>query len=112
MATKNPIKIVSKTMFINVEFDVELPQISTTLCKQICVYKNDDGTLGYEVDTHEYRDLMFMGKAAPTDYKEKQVWDEKLKSIGINIYKIIEEVASEILTPARIKNIVKTVNLD
>jgi len=113
MATKNPIRIESKSLFINIEFDVEIPnQVSSTICKQICVFKNEDGTIGHEVDTHDYQNLVVMGKPASTDYRERNEFITTLKEVGIDVYKMLESASEEVLTPARIKNILKTVNLD
>lgn len=112
MATKNPIRIESKIMFINIEFDIKTINVNTTVLKQICVYKNEDGTLGYDVDTMEYKNLEVMGNKISNDFRERDTSIEHLKNAGIDIIKMIEDASQEVLTPARIKNILKTVNLD
>ena len=63
-------------------------------------------------DSLEYKNLMVMGKAVSENYKERNEFITTLKEVGIDVYEMLESASEEVLTPARIKNILKTVNLD
>jgi hypothetical protein len=95
----NNLKIVGKTIFLNISVPVEIGQIKLDHVYQISVYKaKEEGKILYDIDDIDNQNVIYMGMKVE-GYKGFKKLREFHNELGINLDELIKEKASKQLTP-------------
>ena len=87
-------KIESKLVMINVKKSITVGEnnaITLDVIHQVCLYKNEDDTIGHEIEPLEYENIKFLGMEIDKGYKGFREFKEQMLKFGIDVDELIEE---------------------
>jgi hypothetical protein len=93
-------KIKSKTLMLSFEHDVTVGNaIEATLIHQAFIFESEKtGKIEVELDFADIVDVKFMGIPIENGYTGYKKFKETMLGLGINVDKLMDEKASELIT--------------
>ena len=93
-------KIKSKTLMLSFEHDVTVGNaIEATLIHQAFIFESEKtGKIEVELDFADIVDVKFMGMPIEKGYTGYKKFKETMLELGINVDKLMDEKASELIT--------------
>ena len=94
-------KITSKTLMVEFEHDVTVGHnnvIEATIEHQAFIFDNTDGSIGFELDFSEVKNVKFMGLPVEGGYTAFNKFKEKMLEIGIDVEKLFDDKAAQLIT--------------
>jgi hypothetical protein len=87
-------KIESKLVMINVKNSITVGvnnAITLDVIHQVCLYKNEDDTIGHEIEPLDYENIKFLGMEIDKGYKGFREFKEQMLKFGIDVDELIDE---------------------
>ena len=94
-------KIESKLVLINVKNSITVGTnnaITLDVIHQVCLYKNEDDTIGHDIDLMDYENIKFLGMDIDNGYKGFRDFKEQMLKFGIDIDELVDEECVGLIT--------------
>ncbi len=94
-------KIESKLVMINVKNSITVGTnnaITLDVIHQVCLYKNEDDTIGHDIDLVDYENIKFLGMEIDKGYKGFRDFKEQMLKFGIDVDELVDEECVGLIT--------------
>jgi hypothetical protein len=94
-------KIESKCVMINVKNSITVGTnnaITLDVIHQVCLYKNEDNTIGHDIDLMDYENIKFLGMDIDNGYKGFRDFKEQMLKFGIDVDELISKKEDGLIT--------------
>ncbi len=94
-------KITAKTLMVQFEHNIQVGHnnaIEATLLHQAFIFKNKDGNIDLDLDFMDVTNVKFMGMPIEDGYKGFKKFKETMMTMGIDVDKLIDGKAAELIT--------------
>jgi hypothetical protein len=94
-------KINSKTLWVSFEHDVKVGNndaIEATLVHQAWISENKDSSIGVDLELMDIENVKFLGIPIEGGYSGYKKFKERMKELGIDVDKLLDEAASKLIT--------------
>jgi hypothetical protein len=94
-------KIESKLVMINVKNSITIganDAITLDVIHQVCLYKNEDDTIGHDIDLVDYENIKFLGMEIDKGYKGFRDFKEQMLKFGIDVDELVDEECVGLIT--------------
>ena len=101
-------RIKRKSVTLNVENDITTGHgaIKFTATYQICVYKEDNGELEWDVDVMDFKNVTFMGMPISDDLESFEKFKIKMAELGVDVDMMINEACCGIVDEAYVHELI------
>jgi len=96
---KTEIRVLSKTLMVQLGVPVEVGPIKLTNVFQVSIYHSSSNGIEFDIDDYDYQDITYMGMKIESDYKSFSKFKEFHMGIGIDLNKLINDEAARIFPP-------------
>jgi hypothetical protein len=94
-------KIERKLVMINVKNSIAVGTnnaITLDVIHQVCLYKNEDNTIGHDIDLMDYENIKFLGMDIDNGYKGFRDFKEQMLKFGIDVDELIFKKEDGLIT--------------
>jgi hypothetical protein len=94
-------KIERKLVMINVKNSIAVGTnnaITLDVIHQVCLYKNEDNTIGHDIDLMDYENIKFLGMDIDNGYKGFRDFKEQMLKFGIDVDELISKKEDGLIT--------------
>lgn len=96
---KTEIRVLSKTLMVQLGVPVEVGPIKLTNVFQVSIYHSSSNGIEFDIDDYDYQDITYMGMKVDSDYKSFNKFKDFHKEMGIDLVKLITDESARILSP-------------